>query len=144
MSSELVWGLIRDNNSFIVKRNGIILSREAGNLAQVHSFKYSGLAQPKVIKIAAGAEGVSYVRRSAKAPAGAVAKAYPVRASVMKKGACGATKAVKVARDLEANGYRLDLSRAAQARVCALLGSYKERKAAPLSARKLAKLSKKN
>ena len=59
MSEALVWHLIRDNNSFLVKRGrenrtgAIQFSKEPGNLLNVNSFKYSGIANEKVIDIAA-------------------------------------------------------------------------------------------
>ena len=57
-SDALVWLCVKDNNSFIrknkcaqTKRNGqITLSAEPGNLTSLSSFKYSGIANSKVIK----------------------------------------------------------------------------------------------
>ena len=57
MSDALVWSLIRDNNSFLVKRgrtdrNGAVqFSKEPGNLLNVNSFKYSGIANSKTVDI---------------------------------------------------------------------------------------------
>jgi len=51
MSSDLKWLLIRKNSSFLVKRNGVVFSREAGNLTNKHSPKYSGLINKKTIHI---------------------------------------------------------------------------------------------
>ena len=48
MSSDLVWLLVRDNSSFLVKRNGVQFSKEKGNLLNKNSLKYSGLATKKV------------------------------------------------------------------------------------------------
>lgn len=56
-SESLIWHLIRDNNSFLVKRGqtkrdgSIQLSKEPGNLMNVNSFKYSGLANHKTIDL---------------------------------------------------------------------------------------------
>jgi large subunit ribosomal protein L28e len=44
MSSDLVWLLTRSNTSFLVKRNGIQLSREGGNLLNKQSLKSTGLS----------------------------------------------------------------------------------------------------
>lgn len=50
MSSTLVWQLIKNNNSFLVKRGrtnrggAVQFSTESGNLLNVNTFKYSGLA----------------------------------------------------------------------------------------------------
>ena len=57
-SDALVWQCVKGNNSFVrksrnaqTKRNGaIMLSAEPGNLTSQHSFKYSGIANSKVIK----------------------------------------------------------------------------------------------
>lgn len=48
MPSELHWSLIRNTSSFMVRRDGICLSREPGNLVGKHCYKYSGLAHSKV------------------------------------------------------------------------------------------------
>lgn len=48
MSADLVWLLVRNNSSFLVKRNGAQFSSEPNNLTNKHSFKYSGLANGKV------------------------------------------------------------------------------------------------
>ena len=47
-SADLIWLLVKDNNSYLVKRNGVQWSREPGNLRNVNAFKYSGLAKAKV------------------------------------------------------------------------------------------------
>lgn len=48
MSADLVWTLVKNNNSFLVKRPGVQFSAEKGNLMNLHSYKYSGLANAKV------------------------------------------------------------------------------------------------
>jgi hypothetical protein len=57
MASPLLWLLVKDNNSFLVKRNGITLSREQNNLRNVNSYKYSGLAHSKTVGINRNAAG---------------------------------------------------------------------------------------
>ena len=143
--AELQWELIRNYNSFMVRRSGVTFSREAGNLTNQHSYKYSGLAHTKVICIAPTSEGVSVVRRREKVPVNKIASAYP-KASIIKKSATGDIRAIKINRDLQSTNYRLDLSQAAQAKVCALLRSFKARKnvTKKLRANKLAKLTKKD
>jgi hypothetical protein len=42
--------LVKKNNSFLVKRNGVQFSSEAGNLLNKNSFKYSGIANKKVME----------------------------------------------------------------------------------------------
>jgi hypothetical protein len=57
MSQSLIWHIIRDNNSFMVKRErtsragAVQFSSEPGNLLNAHSFKYSGLANNRAIDI---------------------------------------------------------------------------------------------
>jgi large subunit ribosomal protein L28e len=48
MSSELVWQIIKNNNSFLVKRQGVQFSSEPNNLLNVNTYKHSGLANYKV------------------------------------------------------------------------------------------------
>lgn len=144
MSAELQWMLIRDANCFLVRRNGIAFSREPTNVAKKHSYKYCGLVQPSLC-IQPTADGVAMTRRSRHAGPHQVAKAYPAPV-VTKKSATGGPRALKVAKDMQSTGFRLDLVRAAQARVCALLAATKPRKTftKTLRANKLAKLTKNN
>ena len=63
MSDSLVWHLIRDNNCFLHKRGktsragGVQFSSEAGNVMNVNTFKYSGLANSKTVDIQAATNG---------------------------------------------------------------------------------------
>jgi large subunit ribosomal protein L28e len=65
MSSSLVWHLIRDNNSFLIKRGrtnrggSVQFSSEPGNLLNVNTFKYSGIANNNVIVVDKDAKAVS-------------------------------------------------------------------------------------
>jgi large subunit ribosomal protein L28e len=65
MSDALVWQLVKDNNAFLVKRGrtnrdgAVQFSREAGNLLNVNSFKYSGLANRKAVDISAKDKNVT-------------------------------------------------------------------------------------
>ena len=57
MAEALVWHLIRDNNSFLVRRGRtgrdgeVQFSKEPGNVLNVNTFKYSGIANNKTIDI---------------------------------------------------------------------------------------------
>ena len=57
MADALVWQLIKNNNAFLVKkertsrRGQVMFSKESGNLMNVNSFKYSGIANSKTIGI---------------------------------------------------------------------------------------------
>jgi large subunit ribosomal protein L28e len=57
MSDALVWQTIKNSNAFLVKRErssrrGMVqFSSESGNLMNVNTFKYSGLANSKTVGI---------------------------------------------------------------------------------------------
>eukprot|EP01116_Phalansterium_solitarium_P002211 TRINITY_DN12077_c0_g1_i1.p2 TRINITY_DN12077_c0_g1~~TRINITY_DN12077_c0_g1_i1.p2 ORF type:complete len:136 (+),score=38.84 TRINITY_DN12077_c0_g1_i1:82-489(+) len=51
MSADLVWSVIRNRSSFLVKRNGLQLTSEPFNLKNENSFKFSGLANSKAVDI---------------------------------------------------------------------------------------------
>ncbi|KAJ3054528.1 60S ribosomal protein L28 [Rhizophlyctis rosea] len=121
MSSDLVWLLTRNNNSFLVKRNGIQLSREPGNLLNLNSRKFSGLAAKKTVDVAAAPKGVTVTLRKTKAGNKPVATA---NATTYTKGTRASAKSV---RNLLAH-YRPDLEKAALARVARLNESAKPAK----------------
>lgn len=50
-SPSLLWGCLRNNSSFLVKRNGVQLTSEPGNVMNKNTFKYSGLCNEKTIDI---------------------------------------------------------------------------------------------
>lgn len=57
-SDSLVWEIVKNNNSFMRKKNGktsrsgsVRFSVERGNLASMSTFKYSGLANSQTIDI---------------------------------------------------------------------------------------------
>lgn len=52
MSADLIWQVLRTHNSHVVKRDGITLSGEPGNLANLHTYKFSGLANPLTVHVA--------------------------------------------------------------------------------------------
>ncbi|KIP04164.1 hypothetical protein PHLGIDRAFT_109972 [Phlebiopsis gigantea 11061_1 CR5-6] len=131
MSSDLQWLLLRKSNSFLVKRvtEGPVFSREAGNLTNLHSHKFSGLANAKTVDIAPSAAGVSITTRKKSASPYVVKKAYvhtSIRARSGDRRAAGVT-----AKIVAKKGYRPDLRTAALARTSAILASYKEKKVAP-------------
>eukprot|EP01035_Chromulina_nebulosa_P018111 gene18111-23765_t len=59
MADPLVWLLVRNHNSFLVKRGrtkrdgAVYFSSEPGNLLNVNSFKYSGIANSNAVGITA-------------------------------------------------------------------------------------------
>ncbi|KAF9332270.1 hypothetical protein BGZ91_011772 [Linnemannia elongata] len=116
MSADLTWLLIKNNNSFLVKRSGVQFSSEAGNLLNKNSFKFSGIANKKTIDIAAAASGRGVVVSTPKTK--------------------GIRKSARSVAGLTRAGYRADLRQAALARVAAVLATQKPVKAAPKKASK--------
>eukprot|EP01100_Stratorugosa_tubuloviscum_P000284 TRINITY_DN1060_c0_g1_i1.p1 TRINITY_DN1060_c0_g1~~TRINITY_DN1060_c0_g1_i1.p1 ORF type:complete len:235 (+),score=85.62 TRINITY_DN1060_c0_g1_i1:224-928(+) len=51
LGSDLIWGLIKKHNSFIVRRNGVSFSRESNNLMNLNSYKFSGIARNKAVGV---------------------------------------------------------------------------------------------
>ncbi|CAO3574513.1 unnamed protein product [Mortierella alpina] len=125
MSADLTWLLIKNNNSFLVKRSGVQFSSEAGNLLNLNSFKFSGLANKKTVDVSAAASGRGVVV-STKSSKG-------INKVTLSK---GVRKSAKSVAGLTRAGYRADLRQAALARVSAVLNSQKAVKAAPKKAGK--------
>ncbi|KAK0466045.1 ribosomal L28e/Mak16 [Desarmillaria tabescens] len=131
MSSDLQWLLIRNSNSFIVKRvpEGPIFSKEPGNLRNLHSHKFSGLANAKVpLMSPTRPAGVKITTRKPKASPHAVASA---KATTYIRPRSGTRRALGIAAQPAKKGYRPDLRTAALARVSALIAAQKEPKPSP-------------
>eukprot|EP00195_Chlamydomonas_chlamydogama_P015282 CAMPEP_0202894068 /NCGR_PEP_ID=MMETSP1392-20130828/3520_1 /ASSEMBLY_ACC=CAM_ASM_000868 /TAXON_ID=225041 /ORGANISM="Chlamydomonas chlamydogama, Strain SAG 11-48b" /LENGTH=126 /DNA_ID=CAMNT_0049578619 /DNA_START=75 /DNA_END=455 /DNA_ORIENTATION=+ len=124
MSSALVWQVIRNNNSFLRKGlNGSLFSAEAGNLANKHSYKFSGLANPKTVDISLKGDDVTFsVARNKTAKQPKKSK----YTCVIKKNARRALKSV----GKQVGSYRADLKKAALGRLSALHKSLRVKKAA--------------
>ncbi|KAH9259137.1 hypothetical protein BASA81_002757 [Batrachochytrium salamandrivorans] len=65
-SSDLIWQVSCKNSSFLVKRGGVTLSCEPGNVANVHSSKFSGLSNKKTVDIKRAGETVTITLKKAK------------------------------------------------------------------------------
>jgi len=130
MSNDLEWLLLRKNNSFLVKRvpEGPVFSKEPGNLRNLNSFKYSGLANSKTIDVKEQGGSVKIVTRKTKASPHAVGSAYSTT-SVRPRS--GGRRAFGIAAATAKRGYRPDLRTAALARVSALIAAQREPRATP-------------
>ncbi|KAJ7083312.1 ribosomal L28e protein family-domain-containing protein [Mycena belliarum] len=132
MSTDLQWLLVRDNNSFLVKRGpsvGRSFSKESGNLRNIHSQKFSGLANTKTVHIADSGNGITVVSRKQKAGPTAVSggsATATIRSRTAPRRALGITAVITAKK-----AGRPDLRTAALARVSALLAAQQEPKAAP-------------
>ncbi|KAH9830458.1 ribosomal L28e/Mak16 [Rhodofomes roseus] len=130
MSNDLQWLLLRKNNAFMVKTvaEGPVFSREPANLTNIHSWKYSGLANSKTIAVTDSEAGIKITTRKVKATPNAVRPAYST--SIIRSRS-GGSRALGVASKVAKRGYRPDLRQATLARVSAVLASQKEKKAYP-------------
>ncbi|KAL0952066.1 hypothetical protein HGRIS_008703 [Hohenbuehelia grisea] len=130
MSSDLQWLLVRNYNSFLVKRvaEGPIFSKEPGNLRNIHSHKFSGLANSKTIDVTDSASGIKVTTRKVKATPTQVA---PAHSTSYVRPRSGGRRALGVASATAKRGYRPDLRTALLARVSALQAAQKEPKPTP-------------
>ncbi|KAA1477236.1 ribosomal protein L28e [Dentipellis sp. KUC8613] len=130
MSNDLEWLLVRKSNSFIVKRvaEGPIFTKEPGNLTNIHSHKYSGIANAKTVDVRATPAGIAITHRKAKASPQAVRAA---RATTVIRPRTGPRRALGIAARTAKRGYRPDLRAATLARVSALVAAQKDPKEAP-------------
>ncbi|KAJ2997928.1 hypothetical protein HDV02_005023 [Globomyces sp. JEL0801] len=117
MSSDLVWLLTRSNTSYLVKRNGILLSREAGNVTNKQSLKFSGVAADKTVAVTPAAKGVKITLRKAGVAANKVAGS--THSVTLKGNVRQSAKSVKTLL----NSYRPDLVSATLARVSKIVAS---------------------
>ncbi|GAN02518.1 60S ribosomal protein l28 protein [Mucor ambiguus] len=126
MSADLVWAIIKNNNSFLVKRQHVQFSSEPANLKNINSFKYSGLANYKTVSILPAARGVRVTTRKANKQN---SPAKSINSVVIAKTRRQTSKSV--ANLIAKSKYRPDLRAAAVARASALLSTQKARKVHP-------------
>merc|ERR1712080_7148 len=110
-SSDLLWALTKKNNAFLVKRNGLQLSSEPGNVMNKNSFKYSGLANHESVDVQDNTKGISFSKKNSKN------RSQPQRNLVtvdLKKGFRQVAQSIK--RKTEGANYRKGLSGPALAR----------------------------
>jgi hypothetical protein len=48
---QVIWDILRNNDSFLVRKTGVTFSRDPKNLTNIHSYAASGLAQPKAVGV---------------------------------------------------------------------------------------------
>ncbi|KAH9887545.1 60S ribosomal protein L28 [Xylariomycetidae sp. FL2044] len=132
VSADLVWEIVRGNNSFLVKRNdagGVQFSRDPLNLTNKNSRKYAGFVNPKAVGVQPGEKGGVKVLSKKESAFQKPAKAV-TETSV--NGGKSTKKIYKtVANQTAKSGYRPDLREAAVARVSAIRKSQKEPKPTP-------------
>ncbi|KAB0796578.1 hypothetical protein PPYR_10639 [Photinus pyralis] len=123
-SPLLVWGMIRNNNAFLIKKRNIKkpFSAEPFNLTNLSSYKYSGLVHKKAVGIvdAPDKKGFTVVYKKQKkqfCPAKNVVK------TTMKSGPRRSLHNLK--RLMNCNKYRMELTKSALRRASAVLRSQK-------------------
>mmetsp|Transcript_12530 Transcript_12530/g.44370 ORF Transcript_12530/g.44370 Transcript_12530/m.44370 type:complete len:141 (-) Transcript_12530:99-521(-) len=130
MSSSLLWECIKGNNSFIRKSvNMPIMSREPGNLMGLHSFKFSGLVNSKVLDVSSKKAGsketivltTSHKKGSRAARPGSRLLQAGLK-KLSKKGLAEVTKATT------GSFYRQDLEELAQKKYIKVKTSFKKKK----------------
>jgi len=117
-----------------VKRvpEGPVFSREPGNLTNLHSHKYSGLANAKTIDVREKDRAIVITTRKKDASVHAVKGA---RATTTVRAYSGPRRALGIAAKISKRGYRADLRPALLGRVSRLLEAQREKK--PLPAKKV-------
>merc|ERR1712198_254211 len=63
VSSEIAWGIIRDNSCFLLKKRGVKkpFSTEACNLTNRNAMRYNGLVNTKAVGVSAAADNKGFV-----------------------------------------------------------------------------------
>ncbi|KAI9029077.1 ribosomal protein L28e [Phycomyces nitens] len=131
MSADLVWELIKNNNSFLVKRSGVQFSCELNNLTNLNTFKYSGVANAKTVSIHPAVRGI---RVALTKPKKIQTPAKAVNATIINKSRRHTAKSV--ANLIARSQYRPDLRKAALARATACINVTKPKKVAAAKPKK--------
>ncbi|XP_036444225.1 LOW QUALITY PROTEIN: 60S ribosomal protein L28 [Colossoma macropomum] len=122
MSSHLQWMVIRNNSSFLIKRNGQTYSTEPNNLKARNAFRFNGLVHRKTVGVEQAADGKGVVvilkkRAGQRKPV----KSYE-KITINKN---SRTTLNRLRNIIRKNNYRKDLSMAALRRASAILRSQK-------------------
>ncbi|XP_073125941.1 large ribosomal subunit protein eL28z-like [Henckelia pumila] len=123
---QLIWEIVKKNNCFLVKEfgngtAGVKFSKEPNNLCNIHSYKYSGLANKKTVTIQPSKDQ-SVLLATAKTKKQNKPR-HLLHKSVMKKEFRRMAKAVS--NQVADNYYRPDLKKAALARLSVVNRSLK-------------------
>lgn len=123
MSSALVWELVKNYNCFMKSNlNGTLLTAEAGNLYNKHSYKFSGLVDAKTVDVKADGDAV---RLSIGRPKNAAKPKVSKHSIALKRNAARVNKAAVAT----VSAFRPDLTYAAKARASAVSKSLRVKKA---------------
>ncbi|XP_062867295.1 60S ribosomal protein L28 [Trichomycterus rosablanca] len=122
MSSHLQWMIIRDNSSFLIKRNKQTYSTEPNNLKARNAFRFNGLIHRKTVGVEPAADGKGVVvilkkRAGQRKPVKSFEKITINKNS--------RTTLNRLRNIIRKNNYRKDLRMAALRRASAILKSQK-------------------
>ncbi|KAI1368515.1 ribosomal L28e family protein [Xylaria arbuscula] len=129
VSSDLVWQVVRNNNSFLVKRKsggGVEFSRDPLNLTNKNSRKWAGFVNDKALGVVPGEKNA--VKLLSKKTSAANKPAQAITETTYSGGKSARKTYVAVAQQAAKSNYRADLRQAAVARASAIRHSYKETK----------------
>ncbi|XP_020586097.1 60S ribosomal protein L28-2-like [Phalaenopsis equestris] len=129
----LLWEIVKKNNAFLVKQFGngnakVQFSKEKNNLYNVHSFKFSGLANKKTVSIQPAGKDLSVVLSTTKKNKQNKPSLVSHR-SILKREFRKVAKAV--INQVSDNHYRPDLKKPALARLSAVRRSLQVAKSGP-------------
>merc|ERR1712000_174960 len=131
ISADLIWEVVRNNNSFLTKskRNGgVQFSRDPLNLINKNTRKHAGFVNGKALGVVRKDKGFTVITKKTSAPT------KPKEAFIKHEhsGSRPARRAYKtVANQTAKNGYRPDLREAAVQRVSAIKQSQRAVKPEP-------------
>ena len=123
MSAELIWQIVRKNSCFLVKNQGLTLTKEPGNLTKLNTFKANGYVNNKSVGVEAAADGKGVVLSLRTKAAETNKPAKAVSSTTITKGSRAAIKSIR--NVLNAGSYRRDLVDPAVRRASAILKSQK-------------------
>ncbi|KAI0417306.1 ribosomal L28e protein family-domain-containing protein [Xylaria grammica] len=131
-SADLVWEIVRNNNSFLVKRKasgGVQFSRDSLNLTNKNARKWAGFVNDQAIGVVAAEKDAVKVLSKKTSESNKPAKA--ITETVYSGGKSARKTYVAVANQAAKSNYRADLREAAVARASAIRHSYKTTKPSP-------------
>ncbi|KAI9661981.1 MAG: hypothetical protein M1831_002896 [Alyxoria varia] len=130
VSPDLIWNIVRGNNSYLTKRRNpnVQFSRDPLNLMNKHSRKYDGFADRKAIGVQPGPErGVVLLTKTTKSP--------NKPAKLVNQTNFSSSTSRKTYRGIVSStakrGYRSDLRAEAVARASAVRNSQRKKKDYP-------------
>ncbi|KAK8960041.1 60S ribosomal protein L28-2 [Platanthera guangdongensis] len=138
----LIWEIVRKNNAFLVKQFGngnakVQFSKEKNNLFNVHSFKYSGLANKKTVSVQPAGKDLSVVLATTKSKKQNKPASVSHRSILKKEFSKVAKSVINQLTNIicffqvSDNYYRPDLKRAALARLSVVRRSLQVAKSGP-------------